>query len=468
MGRTAAAAFLAVLLAAGSAGAGEGTKTETERRLEEVLAELEAQRARIADLRARMEAGDGGSVDEAVKRYLESEEGKKALGRGPGSLQASWKDGLQFESADRAFTLQVGGRLMLDFVAPSADDEVESHLIPATGAAVGDFDPTAGVRRMQLALNGTIHESLYYAVTLEFAQTPNQFKDAYIGFKGLPGNTRIQVGYMKEPAGLEELTSSRYITFAERSLANNAFAPAQNLGVMLLGSVAEERIHWAVGDFTEHAASGVGAVQFQHGITARLCGTPLQDAASGRLLHVGASVQDRSPEAETDRVRVRPSVPFLPRTQDTGTFSVDSEWILGLEGALRLGPLSFQGETYRARYDDHPDAPGPSPEYRGWYGMVSWFATGESRPYRGGSFGRVKPKNSVKGSSGTGAVELAARWSALDLYDDGLDAGTGQDLTLGVNWYLNPNARLMLNYVMYELRHVGDVNSVVVRFQIDF
>lgn len=165
---------------------------------------------------------------------------------------------------------------------------------------------------------------------------------------------------------------------------------------------------------------------------------------------------------------MRPSVPFIVRTQDTGVFSVDSERIVGLEAAAVHGPFSVQAEIYRADIEDHPDAPGPSPTYGGWYAMASWWITGESRPYMGGAFARLKPKSNFDGKGGTGAWEVAARYSRLDLDDDGQDGGSGHDLTLGVNWHLNPNARVMLNYVMYTLRGVGDVNTVVVRFQVDF
>jgi phosphate-selective porin OprO/OprP len=469
MASSLAAATLLVAATAARAGeAGEGMSA-TERRLEEVLAELEAQRAQIADLKALMAPQDSGSVGEAVKKYLESDEGRKALGRDKGALNAMWKDGLAFESADKDFSLKVNGRIMFDMVFPDVDDKLEAFTIPATGAAVGDIDPLAGFRRLRVEFSGTIYKDFYYANVIDFSATPHQLKDNYIGYKGLPGGTSVQVGYFKEPVGLDELTSSKYITFTERSLATNAFAPAHNLGIMLLGGLMEDRVNWAIGDFTDHGASGVGAAQWQHNFTARLCGTPLLDKDRKTLLHLGLSMQDRSPESENDRFRVRPGTPFTPRTQDTGTFSVDSETIFGFEGALVTGPFSFQGEMYKASIEDHPDAPGPSPQFGGWYGMVSWFVTGESRPYKGGSFGRVKPKSNFDGKNGTGAIELALRVEALDLDDDGLDGGVGRASTLGVNWYMNPNTRLMLNYVMYSLSHDrGDVNSVVLRFQIDF
>jgi phosphate-selective porin len=81
-------------------------------------------------------------------------------------------------------------------------------------------------------------------------------------------------------------------------------------------------------------------------------------------------------------------------------------------------------------------------------------------------------------------VELLARLSYLDLVSGsptltptsptaGARAGRQRDLTLGVNWYLNPQTRLMLNYVWTHVDSVvvgasGDVHAVGTRLHFDF
>lgn len=448
-------------LAARPASADEEPPTPADRRLDEVLKEVESQRAEIESLKTRLAAEDGsGGVADEVKKYLESEEGKKSLGVGKTDFKVSWKDGLSFDTADKAFSLRIGGRVHYDIVLPDADDAVE--------AVAGDIDPTVGLRRARVDMRGTLYENVFYVNAIEFAGSSTTFKNNFFGLKGLPGGLVFQAGFFKEPVGLEEMTSANYITFIERSLANNAFAPTENNGLMLSGSHMDERLNWWLGDFQDNASQGPQPTSFQHNFTGRITHVPWQDKEKESLLHVGASIQDRSPETELDRFRVRPSIPFVPRTQDTGDFSVDSELIVGLEAAFTRGPFSVQGEMYRADIEDHPDAPGASPTYGGYYAMVSYWLTGESRPYKGGAFQRVKPKNNFTTKGGRGAWEVAARYSALDLDDDGQDGGVGHDLTLGANWHLNPNARIMLNYVLYTRTHVGDVNSIVLRFQVDF
>ncbi len=110
-----------------------------------------------------------------------------------------------------------------------------------------------------------------------------------------------------------------------------------------------------------------------------------------------------------------------------------------------FGPFSLQGEYFWTN-TDAPDVDDPS--FTGWYAFGSWFVTGESRTYNDGAFDRVKPTNNFYiGQPGWGAVELALRYSALDLTDGGIEGGEQQNVTVGINWYLNPSYRIMLNYV---------------------
>jgi len=80
----------------------------------------------------------------------------------------------------------------------------------------------------------------------------------------------------------------------------------------------------------------------------------------------------------------------------------------------------------------------------------------------------VKPLRNFKKGDGPGAWELAARLSYLNLNDDGVDGGRLRDLTLGLNWYLNPNVRMMWNYVLADPSDGGDVSAFMWRFQIAF
>jgi phosphate-selective porin OprO/OprP len=106
---------------------------------------------------------------------------------------------------------------------------------------------------------------------------------------------------------------------------------------------------------------------------------------------------------------------------------------------------------------------GASNNFYGAYAYVSYFLTGESRPYNRklGVFDRVRPyENFFRVRTGDGDVvtgrgawEVAYRFSYVDMLD-GLTPSTGTkgaaiaaDHTLGLSWYMNPYTRVMFNYV---------------------
>ena len=102
--------------------------------------------------------------------------------------------------------------------------------------------------------------------------------------------------------------------------------------------------------------------------------------------------------------------------------NVDSYTNIGVEVAIVKGPWSIQGEyiyTNVNRGDTNSD-----PQFHGFYTYLSWLITGESRPYSAinGEFGRIKPKNNF-GKGGSGAWEVAVRYSGLDLDDRGVNGG---------------------------------------------
>src|SRR5262249_20225184 len=168
----------------------------------------------------------------------------------------------------------------------------------------------------------------------------------------------------------------------------------------------------------------------------RVAWTPQKSAT--QVIHLGISASREERDATTDgrgivhppsaRVSTPPEAGLTPvRLVDSGTISnVDHVDRGGLEALWIGGPWSVQGEALServARFGGKPDY-----DAHGAYVFGSWIVTGESRPYKGGNVGNIKP------AGPWGAVELLLRYSELDLNSGPLQGGKEHDWTLGANW----------------------------------
>ncbi|HEY4759927.1 MAG TPA: porin [Thermoguttaceae bacterium] len=321
-----------------------------------------------------------------------------------------------------------------------------------------------------------------------------ELKDAYVGIRDLPLLGYLRIGHFKVPFGLEELTSAEDITFLERSLPI-VFAPRRELGLAAYNQTWNQNLTWAYGiffyDFDETA---MVVLDDNQGLRAasRVVWTPYYDEASeGRyLLHTGVGYVYSRPRLVDDpdlpgvssrlvRLRSRPEIhrgSFLIDTDDLdvpqyNTFDAELAWV--------HGSLSIQSEL---TWTGLEQAIGSNSDLYGVYVYLSYFLTGEHRRYdrRFGNFDRVIPYENfwmVRSPHGTcagrGAWEAAVRWSFLDFAN--LNGQQLQDLTVGLNWYWNPNTRMMINWI-HPFAHQGPINPLgdaegdvlAMRLQVDF
>ncbi len=307
-------------------------------------------------------------------------------------------------------------------------------------------------RRLRLAASGGLADGITYKAELDFADNSLDIKDAYVGFKTNLGS--VKVGQLKMPFSLEELTSSRFITFMERALPNT-FVTGRRLGVGLERTQGMALFGAAVygqnADADSNDDEGIG-------IGGRVAFTPVLE--DDRVVHLGlaAAFEELSDTAgDVVRVRQRPESHITTRLVDTGgsLTGVSDSTKLGLEAATVFGPLSFQGEYMRQSFDTTAgDA-----DLDGYYVYASWFPGGQMRPYLNGKFDRVQASN---------AWELALRFSHLDLDDPLAGGGSEDNITLAANYYVNPKLRFMANYILADVDNGvnGDESPDVLQFRI--
>jgi phosphate-selective porin OprO/OprP len=337
----------------------------------------------------------------------------------------------------------------------------------------GDRQDSFEFRRIWLEASGTGYGVYKYKFQLDFA--PDEFqntwgdveiRDMWIGIDHIPLLGHVRMGNFYEPMGLEANTPSNYFTFMERSFVNAFFARIRRVGICAYNGDKLGRVNWAFGAFFQDVnRKAKERVDDNQGIdvVGRVWASPLHDCEGHHVVHAGASVMyTRNRNDTLPNFVARPeyhegvaTVAAAPPVLGRDTFR------LGLESAAVWGPASFQAEWFYLG-SSHPVV--PSTSYYGAYAYGSLFLTGENRVYKRheGVFGRVVPLenfwivDTCEGPCiGIGAWEVAARWSWADMIDtrrfttNGVTSEHGivQAFTLGVNWYWNPHARMMFNWI---------------------
>lgn len=378
--------------------------------------------------------------------------------------QVEYVQALGGDKADTKPVFEIRGRIHADsiFVSQSERDK----------AIIGNVQNATGFRRARLGAQGTVGEQVDWVSEFDFAGGNVSFKDIFVDVTELPLIDRIRLGHMNEPFSLEGLTSSNHFTFVERSPIM-ALDPARNWGLAFFSHTASERATLAFGAFRSGTSNNTGndiSDQNDWAYTARVTGLPwYREEADGRyLVHLGAAFSQRFPHDNTVvisqgpqsnllTVSDNPASPFVPKL----SIPASQNQLYNLEFAWLVGSFSLQVEWTGSNVDQ---IGGPPVFLYGSYVLASWFLTGENREYvtRDGFFGKTivrSPFLCLRGKPprgrGPGAWELTARAAYanfsspnLPLGSDGQQVGNREsEFSLGVNWYLNDNARIMFNYV---------------------
>ncbi|MBA3315432.1 MAG: porin [Planctomycetota bacterium] len=383
----------------------------------------------IAELRARLD-----DIESSNDKRTKAEADKKA----PDALKP---------------TVKWTGQLQADFYAFDQDE--------ANRARFGDIENGEAFRRARFGIFGD-YGPAEYRIEMDFALGGRpSFLDVWTGLNDVPYLGRVRVGHFFEPFSLERYTPNRFTTFMERSLSDQTFAPARNMGVMANDTYLEERGTWAVGFFRSDSdvfGDDVGD-DFENAATGRVTYLPWCECEGTQYAHLGIGYSLRGTNDDQVRFRAQPEArigaanPNVPFFVDTGNIPASSFQLVGLEAALVNGPLSLVSEYFLTPVNA---IDGDDLLFHGWYAEAGYFLTGEHRPYRRkyGIFDRVMPhREFIRDSKdkrvecGPGAWQLAARISGLDLDDGPVRGGKIVDTTLGLNWYLNPYLRVTANWV---------------------
>lgn len=385
---------------------------------------------------------------DALKRAQETEQAEQRKNQFVGR----WNNGLVFETPDRATGFALSGRVHSDYRA-FLDDSAPS---------------TFEVRRAYLTVAGKWNDWITWDVTGDFAQSTTTLDVGWVNL-AFSESAQLRMGQFKMPMALEELTSSRFIDFQERSFVDR-FAPAKERGMMLHG-IPRPGMTYAlalsngqgknnnettpqadrpdlIGRLSINAAEWVGA-------------------QANSIYHVGLAASDGS-QANTFNVSSGLTTEarggaFFTTSAFSGT-TVDRRR-MAAELALARGPVKLQAEWLNTNYTGRSAAGvAYDRDVETYYLSLLWMVTGErySETYRNGVFGRMVPySNFTPGGSGTGAFELGLRLSGFNADDFKTTnaAGTGalasattatnraNTITLQAKWIWNANLKFYLDFI---------------------
>lgn len=321
-----------------------------------------------------------------------------------------------------------------------------------------------------------------------FPGRPN-FMDHYIDIKDPLTLGNIRAGYWRQPINLDALTSVRELTFLERALPF-ALVPFRQIGLGYYsmaedgsGTSAASVVRFPTDVFGGNIGDNGG-----YGFVGRLTSLPYFNADDSELLHIGAGYAFLDPANDIVFYRSQPEffvqevnfqldlipegVPlFVPFFVDTGRIRANHSQIFNAELAGIWHNWHAQSELVYSLIDS---IAAPNAAVWGAYAQVGCILTGEQRLYnhKAGVLGRVIPREPFARGGGWGAWEVALRWSMLDLNDAQVAGGQLNDVTAGLNWYLNQFAKFQFNYIhaFLDTPGVGSSNADIyaLRAQIDF
>ena len=338
-----------------------------------------------------------------------------------------------------------------------------------TRAQTGDTFNAFEFRRLYLSVKGKMHPQVSYKMEVNLARAHIIFNDMYIQFHGGKWGD-FGIGSMVEPAGLNIATSSKYITFNERSMLTSLQNHRWGAGLHyenfhLLNGFAGFQVALTNNGRPDEGFIDKNMEKGQNFVV-RLTATLVKKPKKGHLIHLGVNYASRPAKDLSFRPENHLGNKYTYEFPDaTRRFETGVEW------AGVYNNFSLQGEWKRQIHTNRLDK-----RYfiTGYYGFMSYFVTGESRPYKNGAFGRVRPIRDVF-DGGFGAIELMARFSNMQASADVRDVnplmpGRVSNWSLGFNWYLSSHLAFKYNFNITDDQQtaLGKLFAHLVRIQIDF
>lgn len=421
--------------------------------VEQLLQRLEALERRvgeappaIADVQGEGAPSTLGDLDQRLRvleRRLELQQEEAAAKAKEAPVVAVTDKGASLKSPNGDYEIKIRGLLQ-------GDGRYFSSGVPS-----GTYD-TFLLRTARPTIEGTLGKWIGFRFTPEFAGDSASIVDAYADLKFSPAAT-VRLGKFTSPVGLERLQSSSALSDIERALPSE-LAPNRDIGVQLQGELAGSKVSYAIGVFNG-TVDGRDAVttnpddEFEY--AGRLFLEPFKEGTgfwSGLGFGIGGSVGDTTGTGNNilPRYRTPAQVQFFNYRSAVAADGRRTRW--SPQGYFYRNRFGLLAEYIASKQEVQVGATAAELENTAWQATASYVLTGEDASYRG----VVKPSHPFSpGKGGWGAWELVGRYGVLEIddrafpvfADPAVSARRAKAWTLGVNWYLTSNLKLVVNYL---------------------
>jgi phosphate-selective porin OprO/OprP len=448
--------------------------------------ELEKLRALVQELDQKIRVLD---------RKSEIAEEEAAAKKKETPIVSASDQGFGIKSADGNFELRLRGQVQTDGRYYPGGDGFSSGSSDATAQQTPN---TFLLKQLRPTLQGTLWGKYDFLFMPDFGSGKAVVQDAYVDAKFTPW-FQLKAGKQKTPFGIERIQGESDGKFIERALPND-LVPNRDIGVQVHGKVANDTVEYALGYFNG-VIDGASSDSFSNSDTdnntnkdfvARVFTTPFKNEPGflqGLGFGIAATYGDQrgsgtgasSSAAQTSTESLLPSFKsalgqltfFKYRTASAGnvdgTYGDGERFRWSPQFYYYNGPFGLLGEYVRVSQDVSRNLSGnihrhDTLENDAWQIVASWLLTGEEAGYTNPL--PKRPFDLEKGT-GLGAWELVARYSEINVDDKAFDPfGTGSASTRqgrsyadpraaartasawagGINWYLNKNLKLALDY----------------------
>ena len=361
-------------------------------------------------------------------------------------LKGTFGNGFQLSTEDDEFQLQFHDLTQVDyrgiFDTPNTPLNVSDH-------------STFAIPRQWFIFNGRVGKPFEFSAISAFGFNSFNLLDAYLNIH-YDDRFQVKIGRYKTPFTYEFYSLPiNGLVNPERSLFFNNFGLNRDVGVMAWGQLFEKRLDYAAGIFNG-SRNGYLDNNSSPALSALINLRPFGGLKGSALefLNVGGSVLAAN--------ELQLPVPDILRTNvaTTGSGILGIPFLAFKDGVVESGPrtlwdahiawyyrsLSLIAE-YSGGFQDYATAANPFNRthlgVQGFYAQAGYFITGEQVSGRG----QVRPICNFDlrpGKGGIGAIELASRYSYLDidnqifsrgLVDPTLWTNRAGLIDVGVNWY---------------------------------